>query len=77
MDRLEIQTLENESYKELPGISTEFNLDFDDAYQIKVAQENNLTIVTMDRDFDKAKDSLPIVFLWIWNLTNELTKLTN
>jgi len=61
--KLELQTLGNESYRGLSGISTEFKLDFDDAYQVQVAQENSLTIVTMDRDFDKVKSSLPIVFL--------------
>ncbi len=29
----------------------QFNFDFDDAYQYCLAQENNLTIVTMDKDF--------------------------
>ncbi|HEY6233137.1 MAG TPA: PIN domain-containing protein, partial [Pyrinomonadaceae bacterium] len=30
-----------------------FNLDFDDGYQYMIAQQNELTIVTFDRDFDK------------------------
>ncbi len=54
--KLEILTLEKEAYKKLSEISKEFNLDFDDAYQFKIAQENNLIIATMDRDFDKIAD---------------------
>ena len=30
----------------------EFNLDFDDAYQLTVSQKYDLTIVTFDKDFD-------------------------
>jgi predicted nucleic acid-binding protein len=30
-----------------------FDLDFDDGYQYVIAQQNELTIVTFDRDFDK------------------------
>ena len=54
--KLEIITLGKKAYKKLSEISKEFNLDFDDAYQFKIAQENNLIIATMDRDFDKIAD---------------------
>jgi predicted nucleic acid-binding protein len=30
-----------------------FDLDFDDGYQYVIARQNELTIVTFDRDFDK------------------------
>ena len=61
--KLEIITIEKDTYKDLSEISKEFNLDFDDAYQFKIAQENNLTIATMDRDFDKIADSFSVEFL--------------
>ena len=61
--KLEIITLGKEAYKELSEISKEFNLDFDDTYQFKIAQENNLTIATMDRDFDKIADFFSVKFL--------------
>ena len=61
--KLEILTLEKKAYKKLSEISKEFNLDFDDAYQFKIAQENNLIIATMDRDFDKIADSFSVNFL--------------
>jgi len=30
----------------------EYNLDFDDAYQLTISQKHNLTIVTFDKDFN-------------------------
>lgn len=30
----------------------EFNLDFDDAYQLSVSHKHNLVIVTFDKDFN-------------------------
>lgn len=32
-----------------------FNLDFDDGYQYLIAEQNELSIVTFDRDFDKTE----------------------
>lgn len=43
-------------------ISSKFNLDFDDSYQCSVAKENEMTIVTMDKDFKKA-NGLDVMFL--------------
>ncbi len=37
-----------------------FNLDFDDAYQFQVARDYELAIVTMDKDFNRARDELEI-----------------
>jgi predicted nucleic acid-binding protein len=34
-------------------ISRKFGLDFDDAYQYAAAQEQNLTLVSFDADFDR------------------------
>ncbi len=34
-------------------VSKRFNLDFDDAYQYAAAENNNLTLVSFDRDFDR------------------------
>lgn len=36
-------------------VSKECNLDFDDAYQYAVAEKNNLTLVSFDKDFDRTK----------------------
>lgn len=36
-------------------VSKECGLDFDDAYQCVVAEKNNLTLVSFDKDFDRTK----------------------
>ena len=42
-------------------INAIFNLK--DNPQFKIAKENNLTLVTMDRDFEKVTDSILVNFL--------------
>jgi len=54
---IEIVTLPKESYKDLVGIRERSGLDFDDAYQYRIAKEYDLEIVTMDRDFEKVMNS--------------------
>ena len=51
-----ILSLPHSQYQNIVGISNSMNLDFDDAYQYLVAQEFNLTIITLDSDFKRAKD---------------------
>jgi len=48
-----IVSLPKDKYFEVTKISQKFNLDFDDSYQIAIAQEFNLRIATMDHDFTK------------------------
>jgi len=38
------------------------NLNFDDVYQYIIGKYYNLTIVTMDKDFEKIKD-IEIIFI--------------
>ena len=40
--RIDIVSLSNESYPFLLEFKEKYNLDFDDAYQCKVAEEQNL-----------------------------------
>ncbi len=61
--RVNIISLSKESYKDLPDIKNKLELDFDDAYQYKVANDNNIEIVTMDRDFERAKHEIKVTFL--------------
>ena len=61
--RINIIGLSKKSYTALPGIKGALELDFDDAYQYKVASEYNLEIVTMDRDFDKVTHEIKVRFL--------------
>jgi len=39
--------------REVAGYAQSFNLDFDDAYQYAVAERYGLTIVSLDKDFDR------------------------
>jgi PIN domain. len=41
--------------KRLINIMKAFDLDFDDAYQYRIAEKYKLTIVNFDKDFDKTK----------------------
>ncbi len=61
--RVNIIGLSKEAYRDLPDIRGALELDFDDAYQYKVAGEYNLEIVTMDRDFEKVKHEIKVLFL--------------
>lgn len=59
---IEILNLRKELYRELTRIKKTLGLDFDDAYQYGIAKEHSLELVTMDRDFEKAKE-VKVVFL--------------
>jgi uncharacterized protein len=48
-------TLPVELYRELPSVADSSGLDFDDSYQFLIAKHHGLCIVTLDRDFIKAK----------------------
>jgi predicted nucleic acid-binding protein len=63
ISKVEIITLPKEAYKDLADIRNNLGLDFDDAYQFKIAKEYDLKIVTMDKDFEKAKDRIDVIFL--------------
>lgn len=56
-----ILSLTKESYMKLPEIRQRFNLDFDDAYQFQVAEDHNLAIATMDKDFNRVRAELQVV----------------
>lgn len=61
--KIEITTLQEEAYKDLADVKSKSGLDFDDAYQFALAKERDLKIVTMDKDFQKVKDKINIMFL--------------
>lgn len=62
IDAIKIIYLHLNFYKELPSVSKELNLNFDDVYQYIIAKYYNLIIVTMDKDFEKIKD-IEIIFI--------------
>ena len=55
-------SLPRENYKEVIETRVKHSLDFDDSYQFNLAKVNNLSLVTLDKDFRKIKDK-NIVFL--------------
>ena len=63
ISNIEVIGLRKELYNELTGIKRTLGLDFDDAYQYRVAKEYGLEIVTMDRDFEKARKKVKVKFL--------------
>lgn len=50
---IQIVVLDSHEIIDLIKIANEFNLDFDDAYQYKVAEKYYLQIVSFDQDFDR------------------------
>ncbi len=58
----QILSLPIELYKELANVIKNMNLDFDDAYQYRIAKYYGVKVVTMDSDFRKIKD-VEILFL--------------
>ena len=45
LPKIDIVSLSRESYGKLSEFKNEYNLDFDDAYQCRVAEERGLTIL--------------------------------
>lgn len=50
--QIELLTLDPQDFKDLTKNIVDFDLDFDDAYQLTLSQKYDLTIVTFDKDFD-------------------------
>jgi len=48
-----VLALSSDKLRSVGDIAQRFGLDFDDAYQYVTAEENDLTLVSFDRDFDK------------------------
>ena len=63
IQKIKILTLSEKLYSYLSDVKEEYGLDFDDAYQFKVAEEYGLSIVTQDKDFEKVIEQIEIVFL--------------
>lgn len=53
IDKLQIISLTPKELKALKDISSNFNIDFDDAYQYSTAIKYGLQLISFDKDFDK------------------------
>ncbi len=63
LQKINIASLSNSSYAYLSEFKDSYALDFDDSYQCKIAEENELTIVTMDKDFERVQKRIKIKFV--------------
>lgn len=55
--------LDKQAYSVLLHAHEHFGLDFDDAYQFALAKSHGLTMVTQDRDFERAEREITVQFL--------------
>jgi predicted nucleic acid-binding protein len=63
LPKIQLTSIEKHEFSELENFASRFHLDFDDAYQATLAKELNLTIVTMDKDFERIKKSIKVKFI--------------
>jgi predicted nucleic acid-binding protein len=63
LQNIEILSLTKFKYSYLDDIKKKYQLDFDDSYQLAIAQDHNLEIATMDFDFKKVSDNQKVLFL--------------
>jgi len=57
---IKVASIEKSGYSRLREFAVQFNLDFDDSFQEVLSEELNLTIVTMDKDFERIKKHIKI-----------------
>jgi len=63
LSKVKLVTLRPENYNRVADIANQFNLDFDDSYQVAVAESLNLAVSTMDNDFSKVVQFCKINFI--------------
>lgn len=50
-------------YNQLSDIAEKHAMDFDDSYQAIIAKENDLSIITMDKDFKRLNSYVKVKFI--------------
>lgn len=58
-----IISLYKDNYNNVSQINFNYKLDFDDSYQSQLALDNNLEIVTLDKDFKVIESIIEVKFL--------------
>ena len=52
---IRVLSLMPDDFSKITDVARRFHLDFDDAYQYAVAERDDLSIVSFDRDFDRTE----------------------
>ena len=63
LPNIPLLTLTTESYLNLKEDAINYKLDFDDAYQFRIANEKGYEIATMDKDFKRVASIIKIHFI--------------
>jgi len=63
LPKIQLVTLPQSQYWDVPLYAKTYGLDFDDAYQFAIAKAFNLTISKMDADFRKVEQAISVEFL--------------
>jgi len=63
ISRIYILTLDKSSYSVISRLANKYKLDFDDSYQLTIANEFNLTFITLDSDFINLSKEYKIINL--------------
>jgi predicted nucleic acid-binding protein len=63
LPKIELVSITNAAYEGFSDEAAQFHLDFDDAYQFLLARDYGFTLVTMDSDFTRVQQEIPILFL--------------
>ncbi|MCF8235337.1 MAG: hypothetical protein K9G67_10660 [Bacteroidales bacterium] len=56
-------SLPKDYYSSLVRNAKKYSLDFDDAYQTRIALSQEIAIATMDKDFLKVKNDISVQFI--------------
>ncbi len=63
ISRIYILTLDKTGYNTISKLSNKYKLDFDDSFQLTVANEFNLSLITLDADFANLSKEYKIINL--------------
>ncbi|MEA3476456.1 MAG: PIN domain-containing protein [Candidatus Cloacimonadota bacterium] len=63
LSKIDIVSLSRQAYLALSEFRDENDLDFDDSYQCKIAEEKDLIVVTMDKHFERVRKKIKVKFI--------------
>lgn len=63
LDTIPILKMPDIKYLDIVDVINDSKLDFDDSYQYLIAKNNELSLVTIDKDFRKIESHIDVIFL--------------